>query len=338
MRDRAQPRRRRDHAVRSRDSGAESRRTSARDASERSVRWLARCSRAAFAASSTRVDDPAPRTPRAGALPRSSRAASTPTLRREAARAHPRHGRLGRLRHRRTLGRRGQARHVPHARGRARGAARATARATSWASAFPEDLVEGVAPRRRPLRLRRAHAHGTQRHGVHPRRPAEHQARRVPHRPAAARRATATAPPARRFSRAYIRHLFVADEIARAAPAVAAQCTFPRVADARRARARSPAARSTRGASDGSTRYHLDPYRPHDAPCTRCCSMLDHRSNGWRRRWLGAVPVQFVLIIAHLLLHPDPSAAEAAEEAGGSAARDQAAATRSSRPAASSAR
>ena len=37
----------------------------------------------------------------------------------------------------------------------------------------------GRAPRRRPVRLRGAHSDGAQRHGVHVRRPPQHQARRV---------------------------------------------------------------------------------------------------------------------------------------------------------------
>ena len=94
---------------------------------------------------------------------------------------------------------------------------------------FPEDLVEGM---RRgvdlfdcvaPTRMGRNGA------AVHARRPAQHQARRVPHRSAPAR------PRVRlrgctRFTRAYIRHLFVSRRDTRAAPALPAQCTFPAVA------------------------------------------------------------------------------------------------------------
>ena len=106
---------------------------------------------------------------------------------------HSRHRRLAGLRHRRTFGRRSQARHVPHPRGRRRRAA-ARPPALSHGRRLPRGPRRGRSARRRPLRLRRAHAHGAQRRRVHPRRPAQHQARRVSHRSAAARRATATAP------------------------------------------------------------------------------------------------------------------------------------------------
>ena len=53
---------------------------------------------------------------------------------------------------------------------------------------LPRGPGRGRAPRRRPVRLRRADAHGPQRRRVHARRPPQHQARRVPHRPAPARR------------------------------------------------------------------------------------------------------------------------------------------------------
>ena len=77
---------------------------------------------------------------------------------------------------------------------------------------FPEDLDRGRAARRRPVRLRRAHAHGTHGHRLHERGPAQRAQRKIPNRPASARqRCDCSA--CTRFTRAYIRHLFVSDEI-----------------------------------------------------------------------------------------------------------------------------
>ena len=99
-----------------------------------------------------------------------------------------------------------------HARGRERRAARATGRATSWASDFPEDLVEGV---RRgvdlfdcvaPTRMGRNGTAFTTDGRLNIKR-AEF---RTDPRPLDE---TCDCSTCTRFSRAYIRHLFVADEI-----------------------------------------------------------------------------------------------------------------------------
>ena len=86
----------------------------ARDASERSLRWLARC-RTAF--EQLNADDPIPG--ELSTLPhRAGRHPRRPPSRGRC--GHPRYGRLEEIRHRRPVGRRGKARHVPHSRGRPR--------------------------------------------------------------------------------------------------------------------------------------------------------------------------------------------------------------------------
>ena len=204
------------------DSRAERRADRARDASERSLRWLARC----LDGRSTRLRRGQRRASRRRSFP-SCRAASTPHLRREAARAISRHGRLGRLRHRRTVGRRGKARHVRDARGRRRRAARATGRATSWASASRRTSSKGSRAASTCSTAWRPRAWG----GTAPpsRRDGRINIKRAEfrHDPTAARRDVRL-----RGLHALLTCLHPASvrggRDARAPPALPAQCTFPR--------------------------------------------------------------------------------------------------------------
>ena len=193
----------------------------------------------------------------------SCRAASTPTC---GARPRARSATCGDwvgLRHRRAVGRRSEARHVRDARGRATTTLPRDRPRYLMGVGFPEDLVEGV---RRgvdlfdcvaPTRMGRNGAAFTQR------RAAQHQARRVPHRSAAARRGLrlrglhAIHP---RLHPAPLRRR----RDPRAAPALPAQCTFPRplMRDARDAILARHA--STRGAATGSRAITLDRHHPHD--------------------------------------------------------------------------
>ena len=137
--DRAQPRRRRDHAVRSRHPRPERGRRRARR--ERAKPALARALPRRVRAARARGPDP--RTARAGALSdRAGRHSRRPAPR--GGRGDPRHGRLGGFRHRRALGRRGEAGHVPHPRGRRRRCCPRDRPRYLMGVGFPEDLVEGV--------------------------------------------------------------------------------------------------------------------------------------------------------------------------------------------------
>ena len=189
---RAQPRRGRDHAVRSRHSRTE--RSGRRARGERAQHaWLAPLPRRVRAAGAPRIRSPGDTSRRSF---RSCRAASTrPCAARRRAPMRDMgdwHG----LRHRRPIGRRGQARHVPHARGGGRGAAarpaalphgRRLSRRTWWRGS----------PRRRSVRLRRPTRMG--RNGAAFTRDGRLNIKRAEFRadPPAARRGRATAPPAR---------------------------------------------------------------------------------------------------------------------------------------------
>ena len=128
----------------------------------------------------------------------------------------------------------------------------------------------------------------------------------------------------RRFSRAYIRHLFVVRRDPRTPPALAAQCTFPRLADARTARQAILSGTFDAWSDEWLARYHSRtvPASPDDPPIF---APRSHSSSAAARR-ISFSPFMFqiVAIFAHLLLHHHPPAAEAAEEARGRASSGQA--------------
>ena len=203
---------------------------------------------------------------------RSFRAASTRSLRREAARAIRDMRRLDGLRHRRTVGRRSEARHVPRYSTSSTPSCRAIGRATSWASdspkissrAFGAASTCSTASRRRGWAATAPHSRATAGSTssapsfATDQRPLDDDVRlhRLPpllarlHSPSVHRRRNP-----------------------RPSPALPAQCTFPRPPDARRARRDSRRDASTRGAATGSRATTLDRYQAHD-PARNACGPL----------------------------------------------------------------
>ena len=233
----------------------------ARDASERSLRWLARC-RAEFErlVDAERLRFPADR--RTGALPH--RAGRHPRTTCAARRRAPIRD-DGRLARATASADSRSAKPSPTCTACSTSSTRRSRRpaALPHGRRLSRGSRGGRAARRRPLRLRRADAHGPQRRRVHARRP-----RSTSSAPSSATdrgRSTrrATAPTCTRFTRAYIRHLFVADEILglRLLSLHNVHFLVALMRDARDAIARRHA--STRWSRDWLARYHS---RPTPAP------------------------------------------------------------------------